>query len=336
MPRIDAIGEKDIIDSMDKIPEEYRERVKKVLQSERKTYTTEVVQGEIGDEVLSDEEISSFFADTDDFVLGHGTPGEEEIVSAIFKEGLIVENSEEVEFYMNTLRGLDSTSVALGKGNEKLYNESQQLLNHWEHKDSKDIIIISLPIKYMIPNIPYIADKYLPFYVQDTKNGGLLLRPEFIKGRYNARNNSFTPNTNFYKNLEPSKQEELISEVKQKFMEMIINGIKEKPEELKELFNLNEEEFEYLVTCWYAENYKNYIDKRSSEKAENIESEIDEFNSDWNENWEDEFEDITEKLGKETEREQEDIITMDEIESEEKSENEKMEHKLLSEKDITG
>ena len=330
--------DEEYISSIDEVPEKYREIVKKALEENKaeKNDITEITSGELGEEITSEEDISKYFCGKDEYILGHGTNGGEEVVNAIISSGLKVQNSQEASFYMNTLRGLDSTSVILGNGSENFFEQNQKILDNWEHKDAKDIIIISLPTKYISHAFSIGVDNYEPFYVNDNDKGGLLLRPEFIKGRYNAKNKTFTPNKNYYKNLDISKKEELLKEVKSKFTKLFAQNWLESPEEAKEFFSLDDKEFDELVVNWYIEKLKKEINDKELEEDKTIDinsnNEIDD--SDWNDNWGDEIDDITEKLENETKEEQMDIISIDEIESVEKREMEKQREELTNEKDI--
>lgn len=77
------------------------------------------------------------------------------------------------------------------------------------------------------------------------------MRPEFIKGIYNADSHAFTPNDNFYQNLEPEQQKKLFDTIRQQYIRLYAEHSTVSPEAVKKPLPLNETELEQVTIEWY-------------------------------------------------------------------------------------
>ena len=254
MPNIFEMFKDYVIESEDDIPQKYKEEIEKRLNLEYHTEHSEpakIISGKRGKTILEESKIEDIFQSNHDFYLGHGTSGGEEVISSILENGLMTVNPEAIKAYGNTLRGLDSTTIAFGEGTESLFSEQRNLLDNWPHKDSKNVVIVSIPKKYALRNTEVgLADLYEPFYIGSIEEG-YKLRPEFIKGIYNADSHAFTPNDNFYQNLKPEQQKELFDSIRQKYIELYAEHSIISPETVKKPLPLNETEIEQVTIEWY-------------------------------------------------------------------------------------
>lgn len=255
------------IDSEEDIPAEYREEIEQKLSSESKEKRLEATQltRGVNGAILSDEsEIKKAFSDSSVYYFGHGTTGDETVLKSILQNGLKTVNPEEIRAYSNTLRGLDSTTVFLGSGNNQLFEQEKENLNNWPHKDSKNIVIISLPKEYVlrITEIGTLADQYKPFYIGSEKQG-FNLRPEFIKGIYNAETHSFTENANFYQSLDEATQRRMFEDIKVAYMKSYAEVSNVNPRETSEPLPFNEQEMEKITIEWYKEQLKKFREDRT-------------------------------------------------------------------------
>lgn len=254
MPNIFEMFKDYVIESEDDIPQKYKEEIEKRLNLEYHTEHSEpakIISGKRGKTILEESKIEDIFQSNHDFYLGHGTSGGEEVISSILENGLMTVNPEAIKAYSNTLRGLDSTTIAFGEGTESLFSEQRNLLDNWPHKDSKNVVIVSIPKKYALRNTEVgLADLYEPFYIGSIEEG-YKLRPEFIKGIYNADSHAFTPNDNFYQNLKPEQQKELFDSIRQKYIELYAEHSIISPETVKKPLPLNETEIEQVTIEWY-------------------------------------------------------------------------------------
>ena len=147
---------------------------------------------------------------------GHGTGGNgsTEIVNSIMENGLRCSRGS-----------LYYTSNVLCKGN-KVNSDIIETLKNWKHMESKLIIIVSLPIKYNIcfQEIENSAFYYIPSSKQQEKyklTNSEYVMPEFIRGYYDAINDTFVSNPKYYEFLSNSEQEELFDQVKLQYIKNI-------------------------------------------------------------------------------------------------------------------
>lgn len=255
MPNIYDMIKKYDIRSEEDIPEKYREEIEKRLGSKKITELVEmpeITSGNLGQVVSRRDEIEDIFKSEQDFYFGHGTSGGEETISLILQNGLKTVNPEAVKSYGNTLRGLDSTTILFGEGTDSLFGDQEGLLDNWPHKNSKNIVIVSIPQKYALRNTDVReADLYEAFYV-GSEEEGYTLRPEFIKGIYNANSHTFAPNDNFYQNLGTEQQEKLFEEIRQHYIKSYVEHSFVPPNKTTNPLPLDETELEQVTIEWYA------------------------------------------------------------------------------------
>lgn len=284
------------------IPEEFLSIIRNEELSGEEVFPEQFVPGKTGGSFTDLSSIQSVFTDEDCFYLGHGTASDDGVINSIFDEGLYVKDPEEVKGYISTLRGLSSTTVALGVGSSELFGTIQDELDHWRHKDAKKIIIVEIPKEYSL-YMDVNGDAYEPFYVKSNHPDdyqGLRLRPEFIRGVYDAENYSFTENAHYYKKLSMEQQQSIMQDVKQQYIRTYANDMLVCPSELEFSLPLDEDEMKLADLEWYRVQYR-----RMKEDVKSLFTEddtVEEFddstvipNSDWDTyfaDWEDPDEDI--------------------------------------------
>lgn len=171
---------------------------------------------------MNETEIAEQFGNKENMYYGHGIGADDpKKIGSIFKNGLRC--SHERLFF---------TTSAFGEGSEQLFESQKGTMDNWKHKGSKQIIIASLPKKYHIINVPcgplYGKEtsafcNYIP-QEKATKLGiaqGYYLKPEFVRGVYDANNQSFTRNDRYYENLSPEDQKKLFDEVKKQYVDLL-------------------------------------------------------------------------------------------------------------------
>lgn len=260
MPSMISMFKNYEINSEEDIPTEYRAEIEEKLNNEPEELqlvASEQTAGKRGLVVSSTGDIRREFCDESVYYFGHGTSGDEIVLTSILETGLRTVNPKEIRAYGNTLRGLDSTSIVFGSGNEQLFEEEKGKLDNWPHKGSQNIVIVSVPKEYVlsIMNIGTFADPYKPFYV-GSEEQGFCLRPEFIKGIYNAETQSFTENSNFYHSLDEETQKKLFEDVRKSYIQSYAEVSNVNPRESNEPLPLNEQEMEAICIEWYKEQLK--------------------------------------------------------------------------------
>jgi len=158
--------------------------------------------------------INEIFNNPNNIYHGHGIgPETMEKIQSILNNGLRCSHGS-----------LYYTSVALGMG-QNIDDSVNGLLKKWPHKDSNIIIIISLPNKYRILDSPGIgtynlgdaAYYYIPsleLQEQFSLTNSPYVMPEFVMGYYDAREDSFTMNSNYYEYLTQDQQDGLFLRIK--------------------------------------------------------------------------------------------------------------------------
>lgn len=261
MPNIFAMFKDYVIESEEDIPENYRKEIEERLNTEESSIQgdfSKIISGKKGKTISEERKIGEIFSDGQELYFGHGTSGGEEVINSIFEIGLKTVNPEAITAYSNTLRGLDSTTIAFGEGEDSLFSEQKDLLDNWTHKASNNIVIVAIPKKYALRNTEVrLADLYESYYV-GSKEEGYRLRPEFIKGVYNSDSHSFTLNDNFYQNLEPEQQNKLFEEIKQKYIKLYAEHSMVSPEKVKSSLPLNETEIEQVSIEWYKKQLERF------------------------------------------------------------------------------
>lgn len=168
------------------------------------------------------EEIQSKFSNEFNMYYGHGIGiNDSNKIESIFKNGLRCSHNQ-----------LEFTTIPFGQGSSTLFEENKKEMNNWKHKKSKQIIIVSLPLKYHLLDIvgtPLYGRRQAAFYYsvsQEQANelgipSGLYLKPEFVMGVYNAEQEEFISNNRYYENLNEKEQEDLKSVVKEKYISIL-------------------------------------------------------------------------------------------------------------------
>lgn len=150
---------------------------------------------------------------------GHGIgKNNENVVKSIFSNGLRCSHGS-----------LYYTTIEFGMGSTTLFNEQLETLNNWKHKGSTQIVIASLPLKFQLFVNPLQYDKEAAYYTkmedEEAKKldlaPGKYLRPEFIKGMYDAETGIFTSNDKYYENLPVEEQNVLFGEIKKNYIDLI-------------------------------------------------------------------------------------------------------------------
>ena len=272
MPSFKDIEKPYVIKGEADIPEKYREEIENRLKEPDAPMVleaTKITSGVKGNILVDENEILEEFSDESLSYFGHGTLLDELRIESILEEGLRVINPENIRFYDNKLRGLSSTTEILGFGSNQLFDEKKELLNNWQHKNAKTIIIVSVPREYEISTEDFggNGDRYKHFYT-GSKKDGFYLRPEFIKGIYDANTHSYTENTNFYKNLDEETKKQLFTDIKESFIKTFGAEGKTNPEGQVKFPPLTEEEKEKLIIEWYKNQLRNYrIENKFNEQS---------------------------------------------------------------------
>lgn len=190
----------------------------------------------IGDIIV---DINTVLSNSKNIYYGHGTGTDDKmIIALIMNNGLRCSHGS-----------LYYTSEILGIGSQ-IGSETKEMLKNWAHKNSKIIIIVSLPMKYRILdnagigtfNLGDAAYYYLPDSDKQSKYGltnSSYVMPEFVIGYYDANNDEFTFNRKYYEFLSEDEQLALFNKVKQNYFSIIedscgIDLYKEIMEELKD------------------------------------------------------------------------------------------------------
>ena len=194
MPSIMNFFKNYVINSEEDIPTEYRAKIEEKLSNEPQSIqlvASAQIVGKRGNVVSSNKDIGKEFSDENLWYFGHGTNGNEMVLTSILENGLKTVDMEKAHGNIGHLYGLDSTTIEFGAGNDKLFEKEKGRLDSWPHKAAKNIVIISLPNEYILSTMDIVvcADRYKAFYV-GSKEQGFRLRPEFIKGIYNAETQS--------------------------------------------------------------------------------------------------------------------------------------------------
>lgn len=155
---------------------------------------------------------------------GHGTGTEENlVVESIMNNGLRCSHGS-----------LYYTSEVLGIGSQIQENEQEKLRN-WPHKESKIVVIVSLPLQYKIIDIAgsgtYNQGDAAYYYTPNEEvrkahslTNSPYVMPEFIIGYYDSRVDSFTPNSRYYENLSQDEQARLFNQVKENYFNIVDEG----------------------------------------------------------------------------------------------------------------
>lgn len=270
------------INSEEDIPAEYRAEIEEKLSNEPEELplvASELTPGKRGLVVSTNEDIGKEFNEQSVFYLGHGTPVDESLLTSILETGLDVGR-----------HGLYFTAEELGSGTDQFFEKIKGKLDNWRHKSSKNIVIVAVPKDYILSkNVSPLQDHYKPFYVYNEEKQRFSLRPEFIKGIYNAETQSFTENVNFYQNLDEETQKKLFEDIKKSYIQCYAKVSDVNPRETMKPLPLNEQEMETLCKEWYKEQLRKLRADRILDE-EDIYSELHDMTCDMRKS---EFEDTT-------------------------------------------
>lgn len=174
---------------------------------------------------MEQKEIENKFANEGNQYYAHGIGAyDKNVIKSIFENGLRCSHNE-----------LYWTVLELGKGSDSLFREKEALMNNWEHKDSKHIMIASLPEVFHLLDVMGTAlfqKRHAAFYnnispEEASKLGispGLYLKPEFIMGMYDAEKKDFVVNDRYYENLPEEEQRKILEDVKKQYIDIISNS----------------------------------------------------------------------------------------------------------------
>lgn len=174
---------------------------------------------------MEQKDIEKQFVNQANQYYAHGIGAyDEKVVKSIFENGLRCSHKE-----------LYWTVLEFGKGSETLFKEKEQLMNNWEHKGSKHIMIVSLPEVFHLLDVrgtPLFQKRHAAFYnnisLEEAKKlgiaPGLYLKPEFIEGMYDAEKKDFIVNDRYYENLPEEKQRKVLEDVKKQYIDTISNS----------------------------------------------------------------------------------------------------------------
>ena len=271
------------------IPEKYKEEVFRRIDRERgESKTVSITPGKVGQVITSEGQLKEVFNDKEMLYLGHGTQGDASVINSIFKSGLKVKDPEFVRGYGFHLEGVNSTTNPLGIGNDGLFDNVREELNNWPHRESENIVIISLPKQYLFTESEvrsFFVDAYEQFYIGNEESG-YKLRPEFIKGVYNSTEHSFTLNENFYKNFSDERKEEFLKELDDCYVEAYAKNVCVAPGELERETHLDSSMLDRLSIEWYTtqlERLREYEKELESIRDEVEEPVEDKEDSNWRE-----------------------------------------------------
>ena len=187
------------------------------------------------------------------------------IIDSIFKKGLRASH-----------KALYWTSVSYGTG-ENMNNNWDRVkndMNHWPHQDSKNIIIVRVPIKYLIIGADEsFGERDYAIYNEEvnsqTEQVTRFVNPKLVVGCYRAETGDFILNPNFESELSSETE----SELQRKYQE----GVKLFQERISQSSFID-------LPSGFAKNNKK---KEKSSKKVDDEEEID-FSHDWNDSkyWE--------------------------------------------------
>ena len=174
---------------------------------------------------MEQKEIENKFANEGNQYYAHGIGAyDKNVIKSIFENGLRCSHNE-----------LYWTVLEFGKGSDSLFREKEAIMNNWEHKDSKHIMIASLPEVFHLLDVKGTAlfqKRHAAFYnnispEEASKLGispGLYLKPEFIMGMYDAEKKDFVVNDRYYENLPEKEQRKVLEDVKKQYIDIISNS----------------------------------------------------------------------------------------------------------------
>lgn len=142
---------------------------------------------------VSWDEVKDLFADGRYEILGHGTSSDDRAEN-IIKTGLNVGNQSGYDYGRDT--GILANFCPLANDNPDRLHDS---LNHWEHRNLKEIVLYRIPWQYKTAPGQSVA-AYVPFYSGDPIKGTFL--PEYAFGWYDAKTDMMHLNPNYHGDLD--------------------------------------------------------------------------------------------------------------------------------------
>lgn len=158
------------------------------------------------------EQIKNILHDENYFYLGHGTGrngDSKQVINSIFQNGL---RTKDNSLYYTTI-GLDTNNI----------KELENKLDNWSHLDSKKIILIRLPIKFiniMGNTADLDGERFGAFFTESITEDGKItyyLDTKYILGVYDVASKSVFLNENF----ELVLSEETIENLNEKYKKVL-------------------------------------------------------------------------------------------------------------------
>lgn len=212
---------------------------------------------------MEDNNMPDIFCDDNNFYLGHGTLGSDNIIKSIFENGLRCSHGQ-----------MYFTTIEFGTGSKNGINDIKKELDNWPHLAAKKIIIVSVPKNYMILNTgPFYGKGDNSFVKYISKKESLNLNitegkyvcPEFIKGYYDSDKKNFYENPEFYKKLSDGEIKKIFYNMKQKYLSAISDFGINKYKDLCKEYNLT-----FPITKEDIKIYNEKERKRQIEEYKNI------------------------------------------------------------------
>ena len=213
------------------------------------------------------EEVKDILTNSEYAYYLHGTgcgdnEWQEKVITSIFDKGLRASHG-----------AMYWTTVCYGTGEDikNGWTEMVDDMNHWKHLDSKNIIIVRFPIKYLIFGADdSLGEKDYAIYNEEinptTEQVTRFINPKMVVGCYNATSGEFMINPNFEDKLSPETEKVLNEKYEEgvalfnerlSFADIPIGrryksdeGLEEKPSQNDELPELTEEELQSLWDKW--------------------------------------------------------------------------------------
>ena len=227
---------------------------------------------------LNIDTINQIMNNSNNVYFGHGTGVEnQDIVNSIMQNGLRCSHGQ-----------MNATTYALNYGGS-LSENNVNALNNWQHKKSKNIVIVSLPTNLLYMSSNY--DQRQESFYYKSSDGTNYVMPEFILGYYDAETGLFHQNPNYYELQNAAVQQEILDKVKKNLASLIeeysdIDSYREMCEALGVSFPFTNEEvsryFNELDS--HTQQQTNIVENgNSSQKELDLDTFFDD-DTDWGEN----------------------------------------------------
>ena len=172
------------------------------------------------EEYITVEDLIKKYSDGGYIFLGHGTGRREDnestITNSIFENGLRTKNNS--LYYTSVMLDVPTPELkALSKessSEEPSIDKLKSSLDHWPHLDSKDIIIVRVPTKYINTNGDKsdLDSEMFGAFMKEVPNGDKVtyyVNPKFVLGCYEVENGKIRLNPKFEKELSKETIDEL-------------------------------------------------------------------------------------------------------------------------------